>query len=322
MTKLIDFVKEPRRLINYVLYHTAALWPDKPYLSLRFYSRFGYWIDWNAPQGFNEKCQWMKLYYRRPDYVTMVDKYAVKQYVAEKIGAEHVVDCYGAWEHFDDIDFDKLPEQFVLKVTHDSGGFVVCKDKASFDKAAAKQKMELALKKNYFIYTREWPYKMVPRRIIAERYIDSLGKPESVEYKLTCMDGEVRVITVCGGIAHAAFELRSNDHFDKDWNRQNWYASYKPKGGEIPKPKEMDEIIRLSEILSKGIPQVRVDWYVHQGQIYFGEMTFYTWAGFAEFNPWEWNYKLGSWIKLPEKFEAGRPGGVIFELYPATKIAA
>lgn len=298
---ILRFIKQPRRLINLVLYRTAELWSDKTYLSWKFYSLFGYKIDWEKPQGYNEKCQWMKLYYRKPEFVTMVDKYAVKEYVAERIGEEYVVPCYGVWEKFDDIDFEKLPNQFVLKVTHDSGGFCICKDKATFDRDAAKAKMDAGLKKNYYIYTREWPYSQVPRRIIAEKYMDSLGKPESIEYKLTCMDGEVKVITVCGGIAHAAYELRSNDNFSKDWTRQNWYAAYKPKGGDIPKPKEMDEIVRLSEILSKGIPQVRVDWYVHEGHIYFGEMTFYTWAGFAEFEPWEWNYKLGSWIKLPEK---------------------
>lgn len=289
------------KALNVLMYRTARLWSDEQYLKLKFYAMFGYKLDLNNPKGYNEKCQWMKLYYRKPEFVTMVDKYAVKQYVADKIGEEYVVPCFGVWERFDDIDFDKLPRQFVLKVTHDSGGFVICKDKTTFDKEAAKKKMEHALKTDFFIYTREWPYSQVPRRIIAEKYMDSLGKPESIEYKLTCMDGEVRVITICGGIAHAAYELRSNDHFDKNWVRQDWYAAYKPKGGNIPKPKEIDEIVRLSEILSKGIPQVRVDWYVHDGKIYFGEMTFYTWAGFAEFEPWDWNFKLGDWIKLPDK---------------------
>lgn len=300
--KIREFIKNPHKIVNYVVHHTARMWSDETYLKLKFYGRFGYKLNLKNPRGFNEKCQWLKLYYRKPELVTMVDKYSVKQWVADRIGSEHVVECYGAWDRFDDIDFDKLPNQFVLKVTHDSGGFVVCKDKSTFDKAAAKAKMENALKKNYFIYTREWPYSQVPRRILVERYMDSLGKPDSVEYKLTCMDGEVKVITVCGGIAHSAYELRSNDNFSRDWKRQNWYAAYKPKGGIIQKPKEMDEMIRLSEILAEGIPQVRVDWYVHNGRIYFGEMTFYTWAGFAEFEPWEWNYKLGEWIKLPEKY--------------------
>lgn len=291
-----------RRVLNTILWRTAPFWSDKTYLKLKFYAMFGYKLDLNNPKGYNEKCQWLKLFYRKPEFITMVDKYAVKDYVAEKIGKEYVVPCYGVWEHFDDIDVKKLPNSFVLKCTHDSGGFVVVPDKTNFNMEEAKKKIEEGLAKDYYYYTREWPYKHVPKRILAEQYLDSLGKPESVEYKLTCMDGEVKFITVCGGIPHVAYELRSNDHFTKEWKRLDWYAAYKPKGGAIPKPKEMDEIVRLSEILSSGIPQVRVDWYVHNGKIYFGEMTFYTWAGFAEFEPWEWNFKLGEWIKLPEKY--------------------
>lgn len=161
--------------------------------------------------------------------------------------------------------------------------------------------MEHGLKKNFFYEFREWPYKNVKARILAEKYEPSLGNPDSEEYKLTCCDGEVKAITVCGGVPHADFSLRSNDTFTKDWKRQEWYAYYKPKGGDIKKPAQMDEIVRMSEELSKGIPYIRIDWYIIDGHPYFGEFTFFTWAGFLRFCPPEWDKKIGDWIKLPEK---------------------
>ena len=152
----------------------------------------------------------------------MADKYEVKQFVADKIGEEYVIPLYGVWDNFDEINFNKLPDQFILKCTHDSGGFVICEDKKTFDKEKAREKIEKTFGKSYFWQNREWVYKNIKPRIIAEKYMPSLGKQDSVEYKLTVINGIVKVITVCGGIPHAAFELRSNDNFDKEWNRQDW----------------------------------------------------------------------------------------------------
>lgn len=281
------------------MYRTAGLWPDKLYLKILFRLRCGRKLDLKNPQSFNEKCQWLKLYNRRPEYITMVDKYAVKEYVSNIIGSKYVIPALGVWNSFDDIDFDELPEQFVLKCTHNSGASVVVKDKSLMDKEKARKVLEQGLKYNYYKFKREWPYKDCPPRIVAERYIDSLGNSSSVEYKLTCMDGQAMVITVCTGPAHSA--ERCNDNFSRDWKRQDWYASHPPVGGDIHRPAQMDEIIRLSEKLSEGIPQVRVDWYLDNGNIYFGEFTFFTMGGFAIFTPAEWDYKLGEWIPLPEK---------------------
>ncbi len=280
---------------------TSKLWSDKCYLKMLYRLEMGHGLDLTNPKTYSEKCQWLKLYYRRNVFTTMVDKYAVKQYIANLIGEEYVVPCYGVWDNFDQIDFENLPETFCLKCVSDSGGYVTCKDKATFDKTAAKKKLEIHQKNEYFWNAREWPYKNVKPRILAEEYIPSLGKKDSVEYKLSCFNGEVKFITVCGGIPHSANNLRTNDHYTKDWKQLKWTATYESSGKTIEKPDFMDKIVALSEKLSTGIPHVRVDWYVVDDHIYFGEFTFYTWAGFPKFQPKEWDEILGGWIELPEK---------------------
>lgn len=295
---------DPHQFIISVYMKVAKSWSDKPFLTVLHFLHTGKIINWENPQTYSEKCQWMKLYCQRPEFTQMVDKYAVKQYVSERIGQEYVVDCYGVWDDFDEIDFESLPDSFVLKCTHNSGAFVVCKDKASFDIVEVRKKIEPCLKRNYFAGSREWVYKHVPPRIIAERYMDSLGKPDSIEYKITCMGGVVSFVTVCGGIAHAKYNQRTNDHYTRDWQKMPWYARYKPSGKTYEKTPEIDKMMELSERLSDGIPQVRVDWYVHDGRIYFGEMTFYTWGGWPHFKPNEWDTKLGEQFILPhEKYQ-------------------
>ena len=261
---------------------------DKEYIEAYFKASLGYPIDLDNPRTLCEKLNWLKLYNRRPEYTSMVDKYEVKSFVAEQVGEQYVTKLIGVWDRFDDIDFHSLPDRFVLKCTHD-GTPLICTDKNKLDLRISKELFEKKLKTDYFRFSREWPYKNVRRRIIAEEYYPSLGNKDSVEYKLTCMNGEVRFITVCTGIAHAEFDLRKNDHFDKAWKRLvPWEC--------------MDEMIGLAEKLSAGIPYVRVDFYVIEGQIKFGEMTFFTWGGFMRFEPQEWDLKLGEWLVLPEKY--------------------
>ena len=274
---------------------------DEEYLE-RFYKvKLGRELDLQNPKTFTEKLQWLKLYDRRPEYTSMADKYAVKKVIADRIGAEYVIPLLGVWDRFEDIDFDSLPEQFVLKCTHDSGGFAVCRDKRTFDREAAKKVLTRSLHKNYYFQSREWVYKDIPQRIIAEQYVPSLGRPESIEYKLTCFNGKAKLITICRGIAHSTYDVRTNDHYDRDLNRLNFYVNYKNPAEPEKIPPQMQDIIALSEKLSDGIPQVRVDWYVDNGRIYFGEFTFYTWAGLMKFNPPEWDGILGSWLELPKE---------------------
>lgn len=297
------FFENPERMITkFMLRYCPNCVSDKQHIRYLWSEYMDYPLNLDNPQTFCEKLQWLKLHDHNPLYHKLVDKYEVQKYVAERIGEEHVVKLYGVWNSVDEIDVNSLPNQFVLKHTGDSGGFVVCKDKKKFNWQEAKQKMRLNTdSKNYFLTNREWAYKDVPSRIIAEEYIDSLGKQESIEYKITCMNGKVKMITVCSGIAHVEYEKRFNDHFDREGNRLPFYVNYKPAGLDLPSKEITDELIRLSETLSDGIPQVRVDWYVHKGKIYFGEMTFYTWAGFMDYVPKEWDRKMGDWLELNMK---------------------
>lgn len=282
----------------YLMVLTARLWPAELYLKCYYYLHLHEWPNLKHPQNFTEKLNWLKLHDRRPLYTKLADKCEVKKYVSEKIGSDKIIPLLGVWDHFDEIDFDQLPDQFVLKCTHDSGGFWICKDRSNFNQEEARQFFNKELHKNYYWNKREWVYKDIKPRIIAEPYIDSLGKPESFEYKLTCMNGVCKVFTICTGIAHSDFELRTNDHYDRDFNHLPWYAYYKNSKKPVQIPPQAKEIIEYAEKLSEGIPQVRVDFYVINDKVYFGEMTFYTWAGIIEFTPPEWNDIMGSWLDL------------------------
>lgn len=298
--RLKNFVTDPIMRKWYIIQIQDRIksMPDREYIEKVFLLWVGYRPNLDNPKTLCEKLNWLKLNNRRPEYTDMVDKYKVKQFVAERVGERYVTPLLGVWDQFEEIDFDKLPEAFVLKCNHD-GVPIVVKNKHQFDKDAAAVAFRKKLKRDYFRGSREWPYKNVQRKIIAEPYYDSLGKRDSVEYKLTCFNGKVKFTTICTGIAHAAFEDRNNDHFDRDWKRLDFSVNYKSSGKQIEKPDFMDEMIAVAEKLADGIPYVRVDFYVIDGQIKFGEMTFFTWGGFMKFDPPQWDEILGSWMKLP-----------------------
>ena len=271
---------------------------DEKFIRAYFKRRVGYEPDLEHPKTICEKLQWLKLHDRKPIYTSMVDKYKAKE-IAKSKGLK-VIPLLGVYDRFDDIDFDKLPNQFVLKTNHTSGGYVVCKDKADFDKKKARKLLTKSLKKNYFKTCREWPYKDVERKIIAEEFVDSLGKPESVEYKVTCINGKVDFITVCRGIAHSDYCLRKNDFYDCEWNFLPFVTEfYENSHVENKKPKFLDEMIRQSELMAKDTYYLRVDFYDIDGQPVFGEATFFTWGGFMKFNPSEYDRILGDKIILP-----------------------
>ena len=298
MKYLRKILKEPEMAGIYLMVLTARLWPAELYLKCYYYLHLHEWPNLKHPQNFTEKLNWLKLHDRRPLYTKLADKCEVKKYVSEKIGSDKIIPLLGVWDHFNEINFDQLPDQFVLKCTHDSGGFRICKDRSNFNQEEACRFFDKELRKNFYWNKREWVYKDIKPRIIAEPYIDSLGKPESFEYKLTCMNGVCKVFTICTGIAHSDFELRTNDHYDRDFNHLPWYAYYKNSKKPVQIPPQANEIIEYAEKLSEGIPQVRVDFYVINDKVYFGEMTFYTWAGIIEFTPPEWNDIMGSWLDL------------------------
>lgn len=268
---------------------------DETYLKLLFKYSMGYPLDLEHPRTYNEKLQWLKLHDRKPLYTQLVDKLAVKDYVAEKLGPQYVVPVVGGpWDSVDEIDFDALPEQFVLKCTHDSGGVVICRDKDAFDREAAKAKLAKSLRRNFFWSNREWPYKDVKPRVFAEKYLD--GENGSLnDYKVMCFDGKARLIQVHMG----RFEHHTQDFYDVDWKLLDIYQDTPLSGITLPKPPFFEEMCRLSEVLSEGFLHLRVDWLYWQGQLYLGELTFYDGSGLMAFDPKSYDELLGSWLHLP-----------------------
>jgi hypothetical protein len=260
-----------------------------------FRCRCRYKLDLNKPKTFNEKLQWLKLYDRCPLYTSLVDKYAVKAYVAKMIGNQYVIPILGVWNTADEINFDKLPNQFVLKTTHGSGGdVIICKDKSTFDKDKAVKHLRNSMKKDVYSVLREWPYKNVNRKIIAEKYMED-ESGELSDFKVLCFGGAPKMIEFHQG----RFKSHTQDFYDENWNFLNIYQGTPISGKHIDKPVFFDEMMSLSAKLSKDIPHVRVDWYFVQNQLYFGELTFFDASGFENFEPEEYNRILGDWIKLP-----------------------
>lgn len=280
--------------------------PDTLYLRLIYRLKMKKRLNLRNPKSFNDKIQWLKIYNRNPLYTTMVDKFEAKKYVAGIIGKEYIIPTLGVWDRFDDIDFDSLPNQFVLKCTHDSGGLVICRDKTLLDRNAAKIKIEQAMKHNFYWMGREWPYKNVKPRIIAEKYMeDKSGETgELTDYKYMCFGGKVQCVFTC---TERYTEGLRVTFFDREWNELPFERHYPKSEKPIPKPEKFEEMIELSEKLSKNIPFVRVDFYEVGGSVYFGEMTFYPGSGFEEFTPTSADYELGQWIELPEKIGGVSP---------------
>lgn len=283
-----------------ITFQLAKIIPDQFYLALRFKRRFGRFPNYNNPKSFSEKLQWLKLYDRRPEYTTMVDKYAVKKYVADRIGEQYIIPTLGVWDEFDDIDFDKLPNQFVLKCTHDSGGLVICKDKSELDIEEARKRINISLKRNFYYIGREWPYKNVKPRIIAEQYMEDSDTEELRDYKFFCFDGVVRAMFIASERQSENDETKF-DFFDENFNHLPFTNGHPNADVPPSKPACFDQMKQLASQLSKGIPHLRVDFYEVDGKIYFGELTFSHWSGLMPFKPEEWDYKFGSWIKLPRK---------------------
>ena len=253
---------------------------------------------------FNEKLNWLKLNDHNPLYTTLVDKYAVKKWVADKIGEQYIIPTLAVWEKAEDIDFDALPDQFVLKVNHDSGGLVICKDKSKLDRQAAIAKLSRALKNNGYWYGREWPYKNVKPCIIAEAFMSDGQHADLTDYKFFCFNG---IPLYCQVISDRSTGEKI-DFFDMEWNFQKFTGLHRPHYPHYPhypykieKPICFENMKQVCGILAKDIPFVRVDFYEVQGKMYFGEMTFYPAGGFGEFSPNEWNYIFGDKLILDKE---------------------
>ncbi|WP_303841286.1 ATP-grasp fold amidoligase family protein [Selenomonas ruminantium] len=295
---LPDVVLEPLKQA-YSDMHYAAMHvvPEEWYLKRQFLKKVGYPLNLDNPKTFNEKLQWLKLHDRNPLYTKMVDKYEAKKYVADIIGEEYIIPTLGVWDNFDEIDFDKLPNQFVLKCTHDSGSIAICKDKAAFDKKAARKKLERGLRYNYYYAGGfEWPYKNVKPRIIAEKYmIDELTK-ELRDYKFFTFHGEPKALFV------ATDRMKDDetkfDFYDMEFNHLDFKSGHPNAKNHIEKPKNFDLMKKLASVLAGDTAHLRVDFYEINGRVYWGELTFYHWSGLVQYDPVEWDGKFGQWLDL------------------------
>lgn len=273
--------------------------PDRLFLKIVYRLYVGEKLNLKDPRTFNEKLQWLKLNNRLPRYSEMVDKVSAKEYVSGIIGEKYIIPTLGIWDKFEDIDFDSLPKQFVLKCSHDSGSVVICKDKSTFDIMQAKERLNRGLKNDLFWFGREWPYKWLKRRILAEQYMGDKKTGELRDYKFFCFNGKCK----CFKIDFDRFIRHRANYFDCDANLMKFgeLECLPDFEKEIAMPGEIRQMECLSEKLAAGEPFVRIDFYDVDGHIYFGEMTFFPASGFGPFVPKEWDEKLGDWLNLPEK---------------------
>ena len=273
--------------------------PDKLYISLYYYLKFKKRINWKSPTSFTEKLQWLKLYNRNPEYTIMADKVKAKEWIAKRIGEQYIIPTIGVWEHTEDIDFNALPNSFVLKCNHNSGtGMYICKDKSQMNKKEVIKNLEKGLKENYYLHCREWPYKNIPRRILAEKFMIDSTEPNTnkglTDYNFFCFNGEPFMMYISNDNA----EFSHTDFFDMDYNQLPIRMKDPNSNNPPSKPKEFEQMKMLARKLSEGIPHLRVDFYVINNNIFVGELTFYHNAGFTPISPTEWDLKLGQLINL------------------------
>ena len=295
MSKAKRALRDPLIILVWILFRFKSLLSDRFCLKLMYYSQFEKKLDLTNPQTFSEKIQWLKLNDRNPLYPMIVDKYNGKEYVRGIIGDKHIIPTLGVWNKFDDIDFDSLPNQFVLKCTHDSGSVIICSDKSKFDLKTSRKKLTKALKRNSYPVSREWPYKNLKHRIIAEKYMADESNTDLADYKFFCFDGTPKAMFIA---TDRPYDTKF-DFYDMEFNHLPFTNGHKNANKPIAKPLNWNLMIELAQKLSRDIPHVRVDFYEVNGAVYFGELTFYHYGGLVKFDPEEWDYTLGRWIKLP-----------------------
>lgn len=305
---LQTLIQEPNRIFAWIWSKVGHVFGDAIYLKVRFRLLMGKKLNLKNPKTFSEKLQWLKLYDRRPEYTTMVDKYAVKDYVAGIIGSEYIIPTLGVWNRPEDIEWDKLPNRFVLKTTNGGGSFgvVICKDKAVFDREKAIKALKANMHSDWRVQM-EWPYKNVPHRIIAEQYIEPTPDTKDLpDYKFFCFNGEVKGLFVATE-RHKEGEDVKFDFFDADFNHLPLKQGHENANPYPSKPHNFELMKQAAAKLSKGYPQVRVDLYDLGDMVLFGELTLYHFGGMVPFRPEEWDKVFGDMLTLPGE----KRGGVI-----------
>ena len=294
MAKRTYTYKVKRKLLHWL----CPLLSNETYLKWLFQLKMGYPLNLIQPRTYNEKLQWLKLNNIHPEYAQLVDKIEAKVYVEQKIGTKYIIPTLGIWENVEKIDWDNLPEKFVIKCTNDSGGVVICNDKSKLDISKAKAKLINSWGKNYFNRNKEYPYRYLTPRIIAEKYMEDESGFELKDYKFFCFDGEPQFLFVATGRQQNDTRF---DFFDLKWNHLPVLNGHPNADYPIEMPKNFAEMIDIARKLSQGLIHVRVDLYNVNGKIYFGELTFFHWSGLTPFEPMEWDYKFGEYLKLPVK---------------------
>ena len=298
MKRILKALKNPKLALLYLLgTKLGRIFSDKTYLKIKYRIVFGKKLNLKEPKTFNEKLQWLKLNDRKPQYTTMVDKYEAKKYIADRIGEQYVIPTIGVWDSFDDIDFDKLPDKFVLKCTHNSQGLVICRDKQKLDYQKIRKEVAKSLKNNFYWHCREWQYKNVVPRVMVEQYMeDSKGVGRNLNvFKIFCFNGEPKLFQV---IQNDKTKEETIDYFDVSWNRLDIRQNYPNSETHLKRPVNLEQMLEIAKKLSEGFPFLRVDLYEVNGKIYFSELTFHSDAGFAKFQPEEWDFNLGNFINI------------------------
>lgn len=299
--KIIDvvkrFTKSPWKIIRSLGAHNLFNWlPDKPYLKLVYWGETSKKLNIKKPVLYNEKLQWIKLNDRKPEYTRYVDKYAVRSYIAETIGKQYLIPLIDLYNCVNEIKWDLLPNKFVLKCTHGSGANVICTDKNNLDIEATKIKLGKWMKKSWYWFGREWPYKNVKPRIVCEEFISDNGAPP-MDYKVLCFNGKAKLIEV-----HIdRFIDHKQDFYTIEWEKTSISQGTATTDIVIEKPIVLEEMIRLSEILAKNTFHVRIDWYVVQNKLLFGEITFFDASGFCPFDSEKDELLIGEWINLNQR---------------------
>lgn len=295
--RLLTILKHPLRIFMTLGHRHWFDWmSDELYLKIGYRCYMHKKLNIDNPKTYNEKLQWLKINDRRAEYTTFVDKYAVRKIIKDKIGEDYLIPLVGGpWKTPEEIDFDLLPDQFVLKCNHNSGGIIICKDKTKLNIKDTIHKLKKWLKNNSYPAAREWPYKNVKPLIIAEKYMVDESGYQLKDYKFFCFNGIPKALFVA---TDRATDTKF-DFFDMDFNHLPIKNGHENSDKPIKKPIGFDEMKEVASILSKGIPQIRVDLYDVNGKIYFGELTMSHWGGTTPFEPEEWDYKFGEWIKLP-----------------------
>ena len=287
------------RFFNGIKRKYLNILPDKLFVNLFYREAYGYFPNLNNPKTFDEKLQWYKLYYRVPLMTTLTDKYEVRRYLEDKGFSGILNELYGVYNSVDKIDFSKLPERFVIKATHGSGMNIICKDKESLNWETSRRLMNKWLKRNWYHFGREWPYKNIRPRLICEKYLENKEFEELIDYKFYCYNNKPEMLFVCtgrfspGGLKYSAYDM--------DWNRISVYKGRPSSDIVMEKPDNLQAMITIASELCQGFPFIRVDLYSVKGKIVFGELTFYPDSGIVPFTPDKYNYFFGDLFILPDK---------------------